>query len=91
MPEGDNPEKTLVAVVGNGIMGRGIAEVFATAGHGVVLIGRSHESLQVAIAKIAASVDEFVARGVLREGSTKDALERITIEMRRSRRRALDW
>jgi 3-hydroxybutyryl-CoA dehydrogenase len=75
-----NEEKTLVAVIGNGIMGHGIAEVFATAGHDVVLIGRNSESLKVAVAKIAASVDEFVARGVLREGSTKDALARITIE-----------
>jgi 3-hydroxybutyryl-CoA dehydrogenase len=80
MPHNDNQEKTLVAVIGNGIMGHGIAEVFATSGHDVVLIGRNHESLQVAVTKIAASVDEFVARGVLREGSTKNALARITIE-----------
>src|SRR3989475_1882101 len=80
MPHDDKPEKPLVATIGNGIMGHGIAEVFATAGHDVVLIGRSHESLQVAIGKIAASVDEFVARGLLREGSTTDALARITIE-----------
>jgi 3-hydroxybutyryl-CoA dehydrogenase len=80
MPHDDKQEKTRVAVIGNGIMGHGIAEVFATAGHDVVLIGRNHESLQVAIAKIAASVDEFVTRGVLREGSTKDALARITLE-----------
>ena len=80
MPHDDKPEKPLVATIGNGIMGHGIAEVFATAGHDVVLIGRSHESLQVAIGKIAASVDEFVARGLLREGSTKDALARIKIE-----------
>ncbi len=80
MPHDDKQEKILVAVIGNGIMGHGITEVFATAGHDVLLIGRNHESLQVAIAKIAASVDEFVARGVLREGSTKDALAHITIE-----------
>jgi 3-hydroxybutyryl-CoA dehydrogenase len=80
MPNEEKQEKTLVAVIGNGIMGHGIAEVFATAGHDVVLIGRNHESLDVAIAKIAASVDEFVARGVLPEGSTKDALARITVE-----------
>jgi 3-hydroxybutyryl-CoA dehydrogenase len=72
-------EKTPVAVIGNGIMGHGIAEVFATAHHDVVLIGRSPESLELALAKIASSVDEFVARGVLPEGSTKAALARITI------------
>ncbi len=80
MPHDEKQEKTRVAVIGNGIMGHGIAEIFATAGHDVVLIGRNQESLQVAIAKIAASVDEFVTRGVLREGSTKDALARITLE-----------
>jgi len=80
MPDAHEQAKTLIAVIGNGIMGHGIAEVFATAGHDVVLIGRNQESLEVAIAKISASVDEFVARGVLREGSTKDALARITIE-----------
>ena len=80
MPDDHKRAKTLVAVIGNGIMGHGIAEVFATAGHDVVLIGRNQESLEAAIAKINASVDEFVARGVLREGSTKDALARITIE-----------
>src|SRR6267378_1855307 len=80
MPNEEKQDKVLIAVVGNGIMGHGIAEVFATAGHDVVMIGRNPESLEVALAKIAASVDEFVARGVLREGSTKDALARITIE-----------
>jgi 3-hydroxybutyryl-CoA dehydrogenase len=80
MPNEEKQEKTLVAVIGNGIMGHGIAEVFATAGHDVVLIGRNRESLEVAVAKIAASVDEFVARGVLPEGSTKDALAHITVE-----------
>src|SRR5260370_32768448 len=80
MPHDDKQEKPLVAVIGNGIMGHGIAEVFATAGHDVVLIGRNRESLEVAVAKIAASVDEFVARGVLPEGSTKDALAHITVE-----------
>jgi len=82
MPHAEKQDRILVAVVGNGIMGHGIAEVFATAGHDVVLIGRNRESLQVALDKIAASVDEFVARGLLREGSTKDALAGITIETR---------
>jgi 3-hydroxybutyryl-CoA dehydrogenase len=80
MPHVEKQDRILVAVVGNGIMGHGIAEVFATAGHDVVLLGRNPESLEVALGKIAASVDEFVARGVLPEGSTKDALARITIE-----------
>jgi len=43
MPHEEKQEKTLVAVIGNGIMGHGIAEVFATAGHNVVLIGRTQK------------------------------------------------
>src|SRR3979411_1955751 len=79
MPNEGKQDKVVVAVVGNGIMGYGIAEIFATAGHDVVLIGRKPESLEVALAKIAASVDEFVARGVLPEGSTAGAIAHITI------------
>src|SRR3977135_2098617 len=75
----DRQDKIVGDVVGNGIMGHGIAEIFATAGHDVVLIGRKPESLEVALAKIAASVDEFVARGVLPEGSTAGAIAHITI------------
>ena len=74
------PQRTVVAVIGNGIMGHGIAEVFATAQHDVVLIGRERGSLERALTKIAASVDEFVSRGLLPAGSASDALARITIE-----------
>lgn len=80
MPQSEKPDRIHVAVVGNGIMGHGIAEVFATAGHEVVLIGRNPKSLEAALAKVAASVDEFVARGLLPEGSAKDALAHIKPE-----------
>jgi 3-hydroxybutyryl-CoA dehydrogenase len=72
-----HPEKTRVAVVGNGIIGHGVAEVFARAGHDVALIGRSESSLTAALDKITASVDEFVERGLLPEGSASAARARI--------------
>lgn len=49
-----------VAVVGNGIIGHGIAQVFASSGRSVVMIGRDPDSLARATARIAASLGEFV-------------------------------
>ena len=41
--------KAAVAVIGNGIIGHAMAEVFAGAGHPVVMIGRSSASLSRAM------------------------------------------
>ncbi|MDT4937346.1 MAG: 3-hydroxybutyryl-CoA dehydrogenase [Pseudonocardiales bacterium] len=71
------PEKTRIAIVGNGIIGHGVAEVFATAGYDVVLIGRNESSLSAALDKISASIDEFVERGLLPEGSSSAARARV--------------
>ena len=48
-----------VAVIGNGIIGHGVAQIFAAAGHPVVLIGRSPASLAKAMENIRASLGEF--------------------------------
>ena len=40
-----------VAVIGNGIIGHGVAEVFSKAGWRVTLIGRSDASLQAALSE----------------------------------------
>jgi len=61
-----------VAVIGNGIMGHGIAEVFAASGTKVVLIGRSQASLAQASAKIRTSLEDFAQRGLL-PNTTPDA------------------
>ena len=54
-----------VAVIGNGIIGHGIAQIFAAAGNRVVMIGRSQDSLDRAMKKIAASLDDFAAHGLI--------------------------
>ena len=56
----------LVAVIGNGIIGHGVAEVFASAGINVVMIGRSTESLAHALGRIEASLNGFVAHELVR-------------------------
>src|SRR4051812_32051807 len=66
-----------VAVIGNGIIGHGVAEIFAAGGWQVQLIGRSPPSLTAARAKIRASMAQFVANRLMSEASRKAALGRI--------------
>lgn len=53
-----------VAVIGNGLMGQGIAQVFARAGRSVRLIGRNPESLGRAMDAIRRNVAAFVDRNL---------------------------
>jgi 3-hydroxybutyryl-CoA dehydrogenase len=71
-----------IAVIGNGIIGHGIAEVFAKAGRRVTLIGRSDASLEAAIAKIGDSLRMFVAHQLIGEDERSAALSRLKISTR---------
>jgi 3-hydroxybutyryl-CoA dehydrogenase len=75
----DSPALTTVAVIGNGVMGHGIAQVFAVAHKQVVLIGRSADSLSKAQARIRASLDDFIRHGILTEAEAFSALEGIRV------------
>ena len=66
-----------VAVIGNGIIGHGIAQVFAAAGKRVRLIGRSTESLKRAKQRIAEGLALFRDNGLLAESETNAALVRV--------------
>jgi 3-hydroxybutyryl-CoA dehydrogenase len=67
-----------VGVIGNGIIGHGVAQVFAVAGLPVKMVGRSAKSLETAIGKIRASLDRFQAHGLVSESDARGALGRIT-------------
>jgi 3-hydroxybutyryl-CoA dehydrogenase len=54
----------MVAVIGNGLIGHGVAQVFAAAGKQVRLVGRSEASLDRAQARIRESLARFVAHGL---------------------------
>jgi 3-hydroxybutyryl-CoA dehydrogenase len=77
-PATDRP-LTAVAVIGNGVMGHGIAQVFAVAHKHVVLIGRSAASLDKARARIRASLNDFISHDILTEAEAASALERIAL------------
>jgi 3-hydroxybutyryl-CoA dehydrogenase len=66
-----------VAVVGNGIIGHGVAEVFAKAGFPVLLIGRSEGSLSAALKRVEESLALFAREGLMEASSAHAALARI--------------
>ena len=73
-----------VAVIGNGLIGHGVAQVFAVAGKDVRLIGRRTESLDGAMGKIKSSLGSFAAYGLVSAAGVKAAMKRIhpTTDMR---------
>jgi 3-hydroxybutyryl-CoA dehydrogenase len=66
-----------MAVIGNGVIGHGIAEIFAKGGWDVWLIGRSEESLATATNRIRSSLAEFVEAGLLPAAAAPSAMSRI--------------
>jgi 3-hydroxybutyryl-CoA dehydrogenase len=68
-----------VAVIGSGLMGAGIAQVAATAGHHVVLRDVSDAALERGLTGIRTSLDRFVAKGKVSAEDAAAALERISV------------
>ena len=68
-----------IAVIGNGIIGHGVAQVFASVGHKVTMIGRSRASLDTAIGKIQESLAEFVRQDLLSADDAKAVPGRINL------------
>lgn len=67
-----------VAVIGSGVMGHGIAQILAMAGHEVVMVDVSDELLQKGKEKIKWSLDKFVEKKRIRREDADAALARIT-------------
>lgn len=68
---------TKVAIIGNGLMGQGIAQVFARAGKEVCVIGRSGESLGRAMEAVGRNVKAFVERDLIGPDEADATLARI--------------
>ena len=67
-----------IAVIGAGLMGAGIAQVAAQAGHPVVLRDVTDAALQRGLDGIRASYEKFVSKGKLGAEAAEAALGRIT-------------
>ncbi len=74
------PTRTIssVGVVGTGTMATGIVEVFAKAGHDVLLRGRTTEKAQAAVGAVQKSLDRAVKKGRLSEADRDTILARVT-------------
>jgi 3-hydroxybutyryl-CoA dehydrogenase len=57
----------IIAVIGAGTMGNGIAHTFAQSGFTVKLIDVSEKSLDKGMATIAANLDRMISKGVITE------------------------
>ena len=64
------PSKAKIAVIGAGLMGHGIAQVFALAGHAVTITDTVVQNLDTAIGRIAANLRDL--------GDDESAVERVT-------------
>jgi 3-hydroxybutyryl-CoA dehydrogenase len=71
-----------VGIVGSGIMGSGIAEVAAKAGHQVVLRSRRQESADAMVAALEKSLAKQVERGKLDDAERQATLGRVTATAR---------
>src|SRR5205809_830952 len=69
-----------VVVVGGGIMGRGIAQVSASAGFTTVLNDIAGDLLQAALVQIKSDLQKAVEIGKLTSGAMEQALTRLRVE-----------
>jgi 3-hydroxybutyryl-CoA dehydrogenase len=70
-------DNLVVGVVGAGQMGRGIAQVAAQAGAGVILMDANQAALDTGLGAIAKDLAKLVAKGKLQEAEKDAALERL--------------
>jgi 3-hydroxybutyryl-CoA dehydrogenase len=69
-----------VAVIGSGLMGRGIAHVAALGGFQTVMVDVSDDILQKAMANIRAEMEKGVSLGKLDAGAKDQALANLVVE-----------
>ncbi|MDY6122032.1 MAG: 3-hydroxyacyl-CoA dehydrogenase NAD-binding domain-containing protein [Porphyromonas sp.] len=68
-----------IAVVGNGAMGRGIAQCIAQHGMQVVVKGRTQESLDKAMDSVRSGLDKMVAKGKMQAEEAEAIMKRIVL------------
>jgi 3-hydroxybutyryl-CoA dehydrogenase len=69
----------IVAVIGSGTMGAGIAQIAAQSGFDVILYDIAQDILDVALANISRFINRAAEKGRITEKEASDAIARITI------------
>src|SRR5690606_39056379 len=72
------PVMTRIAIVGSGYMGGGIAQIFALAGHDVVISDVTAEIAQSNLERLRTETAEFEQQGLFAAGSTAIIAERMS-------------
>lgn len=72
------PKESMVAVIGAGTMGAGIAQVAAQAGHPVFLFDAIAGAAKQAVAQVDAALGKRVAAGKIDDGYRRAVIERLT-------------
>ena len=67
-----------ITVIGAGTMGNGIAHVFAQKGHSVILVDRSPDTLESALATIDKNLSRLVSKERISESDKSETLNRLT-------------
>lgn len=68
-----------VCVVGAGVMGSGISQVFAQAGYEVVIVDIAEKFLNNSVNSIRANLERSASKGKISKGDVNDIMERIEI------------
>ncbi|MBN2027521.1 MAG: 3-hydroxyacyl-CoA dehydrogenase family protein [Actinobacteria bacterium] len=66
-----------ISIIGAGLMGHGIAQVFASCGHAVSLMDIEEGRLEAALASIRDNLASMAERGIVKAGEIDDILARI--------------
>lgn len=77
MMSGAIPKGSLVAVVGSGTMGAGIAQVAAAAGHSVLLYDTRTEAVPLAIQSLRKTFEKLASKGKLSADAAEKAADRL--------------
>ncbi|MBN1349121.1 SDR family NAD(P)-dependent oxidoreductase [candidate division KSB1 bacterium] len=74
---GGSSDFNLVAIIGGGTMGQGIAQTMAAKGIEVVLVEKNHSSLQQAVKNLNETLDREIMRWAMTKSDKKAILSRI--------------
>jgi 3-hydroxybutyryl-CoA dehydrogenase len=69
---------TKIAVIGAGLMGHGLAQIFALSGRDTALVDLSQELLDTALTNVRANLTLMAEKGIVAETDIEPALSRIT-------------
>ncbi len=73
------PQKERIAVIGAGLMGHGLAQIFAISGHAVTLMDLKSELLSCAIDNVRSNLKMMADKGIGSEDQIEPAVARIEV------------